>query len=109
MAAGRRFSMNKKYIVCLAEQERNMLEDIVGKGTAQAYKIKHANILLAVDVNGSWLSDKEAAKLFHCHKNTVRNLRQRLVEQGFDAALLRKKQERPSRENVLDGSAEKRS
>lgn len=98
--------MNKKYIVCLAEQERNMLEDIVGKGTAQAYKIKHANILLAVDVNGSWLSDKEAAKLFHCHENTVRNLRQRLVEQGLDAALLRKKQERPSRENVLDGSAE---
>ena len=43
---------------------------------------------------------------FHCHVNTVRNVRQRFVEQGPEAALARKPQEQPSRQRVLDGSQE---
>ena len=43
--------MSEKYIVRLTEEERAVLTDVVGKGKAAAYKIKHANILLEADVS----------------------------------------------------------
>jgi transposase len=100
--------MNKKYLVRLAVDERRMLEEIVSKGKAAAYKIKHANILLKVDVNGLGWSDEQVAEAFGCHNNTARNVRQRLVEEGLDAALERKKQQTPSREKIFDGKKEAR-
>lgn len=98
--------MNKKYIVRLTTDERSMLQNLVSKGKAAAYKIKHANILLKVDADGPGWSDEETAEAFGCHANTVRNVRQRLVEQGLDAALERKKQQSPSRERIFDGEKE---
>ena len=100
--------MNKKYVVRLEDGERCMLDEMVRKGKAAAYKLKHANILLKVDADGPNWSDEEAAEAFGCHANTVRNVRQRFVEQGFEAALERKKQERPSREKIFDGESEAR-
>ena len=100
--------MNKKYIVRLTAEERSSLENLVSKGKAAAYKIKHANILLKVDAGRSGWSDEETAEAFGCHANTVRNVRQRLVEEGLDAALERKKQQRPSRERIFDGETEAR-
>ena len=44
--------MNKKYIVRLTAEEKKELENLVKKGKTQAYRIKHANILLAVDADG---------------------------------------------------------
>jgi hypothetical protein len=96
----------KKYIVRLTDEERVTLENLVSKGKAAAYRIKHANILLQVDIAGPSWSDEKTAKAFRCHTNTVRNVRQRLVEQGLKAALERKKQDRPSREQIIDGDAE---
>lgn len=98
--------MNKKYIVRLTKEERSTLREIVDVGKAEAGRIKHANILLKVDVEGPCWSDEQASDAFGCHANTVRNVRQRFVEQGFDAALERKKQERPSRTRILDGAKE---
>lgn len=98
--------MNKRYVVRLTGQERGELSDLVSKGKAAAYKIKHANILLAVDVEGPGWSDEQAAAAFGCHRNTVANVRQRLVEGGLEAALERKKQARRSREFACDGAAE---
>ena len=100
--------MNKKYIVRLTVDERSLLEEVVSKGKAAAYKIKHANILLKVDADGPAWSDEETADAFGCHTNTVRNVRQRLVEQGLDAALGRKKQETPPRQKIFDGEKEAR-
>jgi len=100
--------MNKKYIVRLDDAERRLLKEMICKGKAAAYKIKHANILLKVDADGPGWSDEETAEAFGCHSNTVRNVRQRLVEHGFDAALARKKQEQPSREKIFDGEKEAR-
>ena len=100
--------MNKKYIVRLGEAERALLWEVVRKGKAAAYKIKHANILLKVDADGPGWTDEETAEAFGCHVNTVKNVRRRLVEQGLDAALERKKQERPSREPIFDGEKEAR-
>jgi transposase len=100
--------MNKKYIVRLTSEERTMLENLISKGKSAAYKIKHANILLKVDANGPGWSDEETAEAFGCHANTTRNIRQRLVEQGLETALDRKKQQMSSRERILDGENEAR-
>ena len=100
--------MNKKYIVRLTAEERKELKDLVNKGKSQAYRIKHANILLAVDADGPNWPDHQAAKAYKCHKNTVVNVRQRFVEQGFEDALERKKQQSASRKRIIDGESEAR-
>ena len=73
--------MNKKYIVRLPREERESLEELVNKGKSAACRIKHANILLAVDADGPGWSDQPTAWAYHCHLNTVKNVRQRFVEQ----------------------------
>jgi transposase len=98
--------MAKRYIVRLSQEERQQLEDIVSTGKATAYKIKHANILLNIDVNGQGWTDAEAAAAFICHRNTVANLRERLVEQGLESALERKPSKTPPRQRVCDGESE---
>jgi transposase len=100
--------MARKYVVRLEFEERKALELLVKKGKTQAYRIKHANILLAVDADGPDCSDEEVAEAFGCHVNTVANVRQRFVEHGLEAALERKKQKSPSRERILDGEKEAR-
>ena len=100
--------MNKKYIVRLTAKEHKELEILVKKGKTQAYRIKHANILLAIDADGPNWPDHQTAKAYKCHENTVRNVRQRFVEQGFEAALERKKQLDPSRKRIIDGENEAR-
>jgi transposase len=98
--------MNKKYIVRLTAEEKKELENLMKKGKTQAYRIKHANILLAVDADGPNWPDHQVAKAYKCHQNTVVNVRRRFVEQGFEAALERKKQQAPSRKRIIDGEKE---
>jgi len=95
--------MNKKYIVKLTSAERKQLKEIITKGKAAAYKIKHVNILLKAEAH--W-SDEKIAQACGCNVNTPRNVRQRFVEQGLSVALERKKQDTPSREKILDGKGE---
>jgi transposase len=99
--------MKKIYKVTLTTDERNELIQLVSTGKSNANKIKHANILLAVDEteNGK-VSDSEVAKQFHCHANTVANIRERFVEEGFEAALERKKRLTPPTPYTFDGRAE---
>ena len=96
----------RKYIVTLTSEERERLTGLVSKRQDKAYRIKHANLLLAVDENGPNLSSQEAAKAFSCHLNTVTNLCQRFVEQGLEAALERKKRQTPPTPRKLDGRGE---
>ena len=100
--------MNKKYIVRLTAEERQQLEDLVRKGKTQAYRIKHAHILLAVNADGPNWSDQQTARAYCCNQNTVRNVRQRFVEQGFEQALNQKKRHSPPRKPILDGEKEAR-
>jgi transposase len=100
--------MNKKYIVRLTAEEQKELENLVKKGKTQAYRMKHANILLAIDADGPNWSDHQAAKAYKCHENTARNVRQRFVEQGLEAALERKEQQVLSRKRIIDGESEAR-
>ena len=99
---------NKKFIVRLSKEEREELTSIVSKGKTQAYKIKHANILLNVDEDGLARTDKDIAAMLHCHLNTIHDVRRRYVEQGLEAALGRKRRENPPRERILDGEKEAR-
>jgi hypothetical protein len=96
--------MPKRYIVRLSPEERQELQGLVSTGKAAAYKIKHANILLNIDVNGQGWTDEEAASAMSFHPNTVANLRQRLVEQGLEAALGRNSSQ--PRPRICDGEAE---
>jgi hypothetical protein len=100
--------MKRKYIVRLDAKERAHLEQLVGVGKAAAYRIRHANILLAVDESdaGPKLADVDAARAFNVCVRSVESLRKRLVEEGLDAALERKKQVRPSVEKIFDGERE---
>jgi hypothetical protein len=100
--------MRKKYVVRLTSEEHADLEAMVSKGTVAAYKIKHANILLAADAGGPCWADSRIAEAFSCHPRTVENVRRRLVLEGLAAALKRKEQVRPSRERKLDGDGEAR-
>jgi len=100
----------KKYIVMLDAAERCRLEQLVSVGKGAAYRIRHANILLAVDESdaGARMKDADAARAFGVAVRTVESLRKRLVEEGLDAALERKKQVRPSVEKMFDGEKEAR-
>lgn len=100
--------MNKKYIVRLSKEEREQLQDLTTKGKAAAYKIMHAHILLKADADGPNWKDEQISDAFNVSLRTVELVRQRLVERGFEAALNRKKQDRPSRTPTFDGEAEAR-
>ncbi len=99
-------AMNKRYIVRLTDEERSVLEALVAKGKAAAYRIRHANILLKADADGPAWTDERIAEAFGCHLNTPANVRRRFVEGGLTAALNRKRQASPSRKPILDGRAE---
>jgi transposase len=99
--------MQKIYKVTLTAEERNELKQLVSTGKSNAQKIKHANILLAVDeTEHGRVADRDVAKQFHCHANTVANLRERFVEEGLEAALERKKRLTPPTPYIFDGRAE---
>ena len=98
--------MAKIYVVRLTPGERRGLEAMVRKGRAAACRIRHANILMKADADGSAWTDTRIAEAFGCHLRTVENVRRRFVLEGIDAALNRKKQSRPSVARKLDGEKE---
>ena len=100
----------KKYKVTLTAEERRALEHLIAAGKAAALKLAHARILLkAAQADGSpgW-TDQRIAEAVEVDVTTVERVRQRFVEDGLEAALVRKKQVRPSRRRALDGAAEAR-
>lgn len=100
----------KKYKVTLTAEERKSLQDLIAAKKTAAQKVIHARILLKADAGpgGPAWTDARIAEALEVDVSTVERLRQRFVEQGVDAALGRKKQDRPSRPRTLDGKAEAR-
>jgi transposase len=96
----------KKYIVRLDADERERLQRLVRAGRAAAYRIRHANMLLMADADGPGWKDRQIAEGLGVSVGQVEQLRKRLVEQGLEACLERKKQERPRVEPRFDGEAE---
>jgi transposase len=100
----------KKYKVTLTTDERQWLHDLIAAGKAAALKLAHARILLKADAapEGPAWTDDRIAEAVEVNLTTVERVRQRFVEEGLEAALVRKKQVRPSRERKLDGDGEAR-
>jgi transposase len=100
----------KKYKVTLTAEERQSLHALVKAGKGSAQKLTHARILLKADAapQGPAWTDSRIAEAVEVNRTTVEQVRQRFVEQGLEAALVRKKQTRPSRERKLDGAGEAR-
>jgi len=99
--------MNIKYRVTLTDDERRHLMRIVSKGKTEGYRIRHANILLAVDEieeNKDW-TDKSIARAYHTTERSIGNLRRRFVEKGLESALGREKREVAPRVKI-DGETE---
>ena len=103
-------SAMKKYLVTLTADERDQLTALITAGKAAAKRIAHARILLKADSadGGPAWTDEAIAEAVEVSTDTVARVRQRFVEHGLEAALVRKKQDKPSRERVLDGAAEAR-
>ena len=98
--------MVKKYVVRLSGEKRSLLRDIVKKLKGTSQKVRRANILLKADVDGPNWSDAKIAEALSCRTRTVENVRRRLVTEGLDAVLNRKKRETPPRSKILDGKQE---
>ena len=98
----------KKYKVTLTSDERQQLQKLIAAGKTAAKKLAHARILLKADsaAGGPAWSDSRIATAVEVSTDTIARVRERFVEQGLEAALVRKKQDQPSRERVLDGRAE---
>jgi transposase len=96
--------------VTLTDEERTELQGLLGGGKASALKQAQARILLKADCSegGPNWSDSRIAEAVEVGTATVERVRKRFVEQGLEAALVRKAQERPSRLKTLDGRAEAR-
>lgn len=103
-----RDAMQKKYVVRLSDKERDRLRGVVKKLKGSSQKVRRAQVLLAADAEGPNWTDQRIAEAYSCRTKTVENIRQRLVEQGFDVALNGKKRETPPRRKALDGEQEAR-
>lgn len=101
----------KRYVVRLSAEERGVLAEVIkSKKLISVEKRTRALVLLKVDEgkHGPGWTDARAADAFDVHEVTVRNLRERLVTEGFGRALERKPQANPSVVGKLDGRAEAR-
>jgi hypothetical protein len=98
----------KRYVVTLTPEERSHLQQLIAAGRAAAQTLMHARILLKADQapGGPAWADERIAEAVEVNPATIARVRQRFVEQGVEAALVRKPQTRPSRARVLDGRAE---
>jgi biotin operon repressor len=95
--------MQKKYIVRLTDLERATLEAVVKKLKGSSQKVRRAQILLKADADGPGWTDQQIADAFGCRRQTVENVRQRLVTEGFEVTLQGKQPDSPPRRPVLDG------
>jgi hypothetical protein len=98
--------MAKKYVVRLSKEERDILRDIVKKLKGTSQKVRRANILLKADADGPNWPDTKIAEAFSCRVRTVENVRRRLVTEGFESVLNRKKRKTPPTPKILDGQQE---
>ena len=98
----------KKYVVKLSEEEHERLSTLIRSGKHRARQLMKARILLKADTSeaGEGWSDSQIAGALDTTVNTVARTRQRLVEEGFEAALIHKHSPASARPRIFDGEAE---
>jgi poly-gamma-glutamate capsule biosynthesis protein CapA/YwtB (metallophosphatase superfamily) len=98
----------KRYVVKLSDEERDRLNTLIHAGKHPAQKLTKARILLKADASEAgegWSDSRIAAALDTCI-DTVARTRQQLVEEGFEAVLVRKHSPASARRRIFDGAAE---
>ncbi len=101
---------NKKYIIRLSADERQMLGKLARSGKAAARKITRARVLLKADAGegGPGWTDQRIAEAFDVGVRMIENVRRRCVEEGPEAAAFdRAWPDRPA-QRKLDGAGEAR-
>ena len=99
--------MTKKYLVRLTSDERSELGNWVHHGKTASYRRLHAQILLKADISEEgpgWL-DEKISEAFEVSTKTIERVRQRLIEEGFEAAINRAKAKKVNSKR-LDGEQE---
>jgi transposase len=80
------------YKVSLTNTERDQLKALLNKGKHSSLQFRNACILLNSDESesGRKVSNEQIAQILHINTKTVERLKQRFVEEGFEACIDRK-------------------
>ena len=100
----------KKYIISLSAEERTVLKRLSCSNRRSVREKTRARILLLADVSldheqGASRTDAEIGQQLRCGRATIVRVRERAIERGAVASLLRQEQKH-RKARVLDGSQE---
>ena len=99
--------MNVKYVVELRTEEQEELEEMIRAGKTEGYRIRHAQVLLALDrKEGKNWEYEEIRKAYRTNPSTITEIAKRFVMEGLEAAVGRKEQQ--NRRRKVDGEVEAR-
>jgi hypothetical protein len=98
--------MIKRHIVRLTDSERESLKRVVAKLKAGSQKCRRAQVLIKADADGPAWTDARIAEAVGCTTQTVENIRQRFVMEGFEVTLHGQPRAKPPRPKLLDGKQE---
>jgi transposase len=101
--------MANRYKITLTKTERAQLTELTRSGKSTAARFIHARALLLCDA-GEWgerWKVAEVAAALGITSRTIEHLKQRFVEEGLEAALVRKPPRKP-REALFDGEFDAR-
>lgn len=81
-----------KYVVRLSGEERRRLQSLVDEGSGSKETRQRARVLLKADESkrGPGWTDERTAEFAEVSLSTAHRVRQRFVEEGFEAAVFRK-------------------
>lgn len=102
--------MSPRYRVTLTADERSELEALTRREKTPARKFIHARALLLCDAGPDGPSWKvsDTANALGVTSRSIEHLKQRFVEEGLEAALVRKPSDKPPRDVKFDGAFEAR-
>jgi len=97
--------MNPRYRVTLTSEERKELEALTKTNKTNARQFLYARTLLLCDtgLQGPAWTVEDTSEAMGVTPRTIEHLKKRFVEEGLDAALERKKREKPPRKYFLMG------
>ena len=102
--------MKPRYRVTLTPEEHEELATLTRTARTNAKRFLYARALLLCDAGpeGQAWTVADTAEAMGVTPRTIEHLKKRFVEEGLDAALERKKLDKPPREVVFDGAFEAR-
>ena len=97
----------KKYIICLAEEERTKLNNMIKKKTTSKTMIRRCGIMLELDINsGSNLTHEQLANSYGVCKATIANIILDYIKNGIDSVIKNKRNPNSSAKRKADGRVE---